>query len=214
MRKILAASTAVLFSFAAAACGGGGQGGQQAAAGSQQQQAAAPSGSAAATQGGSSQGSASMGELTVPSWMKVDKGAKTVTMDITAGESQADNGWNYNGYYNGNAAIVVPEGYKVTINFHNKDQANPHSLAISSDSPPFPATFSEANLAFDGAETPGSMQMNTATQPGKSDTVTFTASKAGKYIMLCHVPAHAVTGMWIHFNVSSNGDVGLRTSQS
>ncbi|HKK27069.1 MAG TPA: sulfocyanin-like copper-binding protein [Gemmatimonadota bacterium] len=135
-------------------------------------------------------------------------------MDITAGESQNNNGWNYNGYYNGDAAIVVPEGYKVTINFHNKDQANPHSLAISEDTPPFPATFSEANLAFDGAETPGSMQMNTATQPGKSDTVTFTASEAGKYTVLCHVPAHATTGMWIHFNVSSNGEVGLRTSQS
>jgi sulfocyanin len=214
MRKILAAGTAVLLSFAAAACGGGGQGGQQAAGGGMQQQSSATSDTTSAMQGGGSQGSASMGELTVPDWMKVDKSDKTVTMDISAGESQANNGWNYNGYFNGDATIVVPEGYKVTINFHNKDQANPHSLAISTDKPPFPATFQEAHLAFPGAETPGSMQMNTATQPGQSATVTFTADKAGEYVMLCHVPAHATTGMWIHFNVSSSGDVGLQTSQS
>jgi sulfocyanin len=212
MRKILAAGTAVLFSLTAAACGGGGQGNQQAASSNMSQQASGQQMASSDTTSGA--GQASMGQLSVPNWMKVDKSAKTVTMDITAGESQADNGWNYNGYYNGDATIVVPEGYKVTINFHNKDQANPHSLAISTDKPPFPATFQEAHLAFKGAETPGSMQMNTATQPGQSATVTFTADKAGQYVMLCHVPAHATTGMWIHFNVSSNGDVGLQTSQS
>ncbi len=213
MRKILAAGTAALLAMSAVACGGGAnnQASQQSASGNMAQ-----SSSAAASDTGMSGGGqmAAQGQLSVPDWMKVDNSAKTVTMEVTAGESQADNGWNYNGYYNGNATIVVPEGYKVTINFHNKDQANPHSLAISTDKPPFPATFSEAHLAFPGAETPGSMQMNTATQPGESASITFTADKAGQYIMLCHVPAHATTGMWIHFEVSSNGDVGLQTSQS
>lgn len=210
MRKILAAGTAVLFSLTAAACGGGGQANQQAASSNMSQQASGQQ--MASSDTSTSGGQAAMGQLSVPSWMKVDKSAKTVTMDVTAGESTNNNGWNYNGYFNGDATIVVPQGYKVTINFHNKDQANPHSLAISTDKPPFPATFSEAHLAFPGAETPGSMQMNTATQPGQSATVNFTADKAGQFVMLCHVPAHATTGMWVHFDVSAKGDVGLQTS--
>jgi sulfocyanin len=210
MRKILAASTAVLFSLTAVACGGGEQASQQAAQGGMGEAAAATDTGAAM---GGGQMAAPAGELQVPDWMKVDQAAKTVTMDVTAGESQANNGWNFNGNFNGNATIVVPEGYAVTINFHNKDQANPHSLAISTDKPPFPAVFTEAHLAFPGAETEGSMQMNTATQPGQSATINFTAATAGDYVMLCHVPAHASTGMWVHFKVSSDGSIGFQTSQ-
>lgn len=145
-----------------------------------------------------------------PSWMDVDRADSTVTLDITA-RPETNSGYDYNGYHDGDATIVVPEGYRVTIHFRNGTAATPHSLAISTREPPFPALIQEAELAFEGAGTPGSMEMRSATQPGRSDTIRFTADQAGHYAMICHLPGHATAGMWIHFDVSSGAEAGLRT---
>lgn len=153
---------------------------------------------------------AAAGRLSTPGWMQVDNGARTVTLDITAGETDANNRWNFNGYANGNATVVVPQGYEVTVNFRNADPANPHSLGIDSRTGNFPATFDSPAPVFEGAITPDAASMTDATQPNESATITFTASQAGSYSMVCYVPAHAVTGMWIGFEVSADGQAGVR----
>lgn len=195
--QIFSLGAALLLPLAVLACGGGEQG------------SAVENGEPAMAEDnpGAQGGQAA---LTVPDWMTVDEADQTVTMEIVAGQSNANNNWNYNGYYGGDGTIVVPEGWEVTIEFSNEDQVNAHSISIESQVDDYPPTFTEANPVFDGAATEGPTQMASATQPGESETITFTASTAGEYGMVCLVPAHATQGMWLPFNVSSEGEVGFR----
>jgi len=210
MRKTLAAVLALAF-FGVAACGGGGDqaGAEQSAQESGQQEAAAQQ---AAESGGETSGQQEAGELTMPDWMTVDEQNQTVTMEIIAGSTSANNNWNYNGYHAGgnNARIVVPQGYEVTINFENQDDLSPHSVGIDAEVGDYPPTFQSIEPAFDGALSSGATSMSEATQPGESETITFTASEAGEYAMVCYLPGHATAGMWIHFRVSADGEAGLQ----
>ncbi len=194
MRRFLSTGLAALFAFSLIACGGGDSGAQAGA-----EQTATP---AAET--------APAAALTVPDWMTVDNAAQTVTMDIVAGSTDANNGWNYNGFYNGNATIVVPVGYTITINFQNDDQANPHSVGVDpSSGGSWPAMFDDPQPVFEGAITSNPTDMASATMPGASETITFVADAAGEYTLVCYIPAHAATGMWIFFTVSAEGEAGL-----
>lgn len=202
--RILTLATAALLPVALFACGGGDQGGQASGDQSAEQQ----SGGDQAAQ----QSDGQMGQLTMPDWMTVNESDSTVTMEVVAAKTSDNmNGWNFNGYYGGNATIVVPQGYEITIEFQNDDQVNPHSLGIDEQVGGYPANFSEVTPAFEGAVTEGATQMGTSTQPGQSETITFTASEAGEYAMVCYVPAHANQGMWIGFDVSADGEAGVRT---
>lgn len=152
------------------------------------------------------------GALSMPGWMQVDHEAQTVQLEVVSGRDQTNNRWNYNGYANGNATIVVPQGYEVTIDFQNEDPANPHSLGIDERTGgDWPATFTDPQPVFAGAMTENPTSMTEATMPGESESVSFTAAEAGEYTMVCYVPAHAATGMWIGFEVSADGEAGVRT---
>lgn len=157
---------------------------------------------------------AASSQMSMPDWMKVDSAAKTVTLDIHAGKTADNNHWNYNGYYNGDATITVPVGYQVTINFTNDDPAMAHSMGVDSAVGNFPPAFTNPTPVFKGAITANPTDMQKATQPGRSETVHFTADKAGQYSLNCYIPGHAVAGMWIHFNVSSEGKAGFSSSSS
>lgn len=203
-KRILTLATAALLPLAVMACGGEQAGQQEADDGAASQQETAEE----------TTDQQASGELTVPDWMTVDEENQTVTLELVAAETDANmNGWNFNGFYDGNATVVVPEGYEVTVEFINEDQVNPHSVGIDEQVGDYPANFSEVTPAFEGAVSEGATQMGTATQPGQSETFSFTASEAGEYAMVCYVPAHANQGMWIHFNVSADGEAGLRTSE-
>ncbi len=84
-----------------------------------------------------------------------------------------------------------------------------HSLGIIAATSNFSATL-EPNPVFEGAITHNPTSMTEATMPGQEETVTFTASTAGNYSMVCFIPGHAATGMWVHFNVSSDGSAGVQ----
>lgn len=178
-------------------------------AGSTATGAAAPSSSAAAP---AAPAPTAQGPMTVPSWMKVDKGAKTVTLDIHAGQTAANNHWNFNGHFKGDATITVPEGYKVTIKFTNDDPSLAHSIGVDSAYTTFPATFTNPQPIFPGAISSNPTDMTKATQPKHSETLKFTAAKAGDYTLNCFIPGHALTGMWIRFDVSADGKAGVTTS--
>jgi hypothetical protein len=179
-------------------------------AGSTATAAAAPSSTAAAPAAPAAP--AAQGPMTVPSWMKVDKGAKTVTLDIHAGQTAANNHWNFNGHYKGDATITVPEGYKITIKFTNDDPSLAHSIGVDSAYTTFPATFTNPQPIFPGAISSNPTDMTKATQPKQSETLKFTAAKAGSYTLNCFIPGHALTGMWIRFDVSADGKAGVTTS--
>lgn len=187
------------------ACGGG-KTAENAASTSTPSSAAAGSTAAPAAPAAAAQG-----PMTMPSWMKVDNAAKTATIAIHAGQTADNNHWNYNGYFNGNATITVPEGYAITLTFTNDDPAMPHSLGVDSAYATFPASFTNPQPIFPGAITSNPTDMGKATQPKQSQTLKFTASKAGNYTINCFIPGHALAGMWIHFDVSSDGKAGLTT---
>lgn len=149
---------------------------------------------------------AAAGEMTMPSWYAMDGNA--VSLDIVAGSTPTGNYWNYNGAQNGDMNIVVPVGAQVTINFQNDDPNMAHSIGVSPgfDTPP---AMVDATPVFDGAISSNPTSMTEATMPGQSETVTFTASEAGEYVLVCYIPGHAVSGMWIRFTVSADGEAGV-----
>ena len=198
-KRFLSLGAALALPIAVLACGGGGEQGGDMGEGEQM----------AAGQAGGEQ-MAQEAELSVPDWVTVDEANQSVTLAIVAGQTNANNNWNYNGYHSGEGTIVVPEGWDVTVEFSNEDQVNAHSISIESQVGDYPPTFSEATPVFEGAATGGPTEMASATQPGQSETITFTASTAGEYAMVCLVPAHAAQGMWLHFEVSADGEVGWR----
>ena len=184
-------STALVLAMGVAACGGG----EPAEDTPAEQPAEAPAGGGAT------------GTMSMPSWMQVDNAAQTVTMDIEAGSTPDLNYWNYNGATNGGATIVVPAGYTVTINFTNSDPNMAHSLGIEESQATWGASLTP-NPAFEGAITQNPTSMTEGTMPGESETITFTAGAAGDYALVCYIPGHAATGMWINFRVAEGQEAG------
>lgn len=218
-RSIGTVAVALLASAFLLACGGGDGGGETGAAqqetAQQQevgQQAAGGQQAGGGEQAGQAAGGASQEGL--PDWMQVNDSNQTVQMEVIAAKTSANSNWNFNGYANGNATITVPQGYEVTIEFSNEDPAVAHSLGIDERMDRWPATFSAPEPVFEGALTSNPTSMSRATAPGSSETITFTADQAGEYAMVCYIPGHATAGMWIYFNVSSDGTSGFSTSAS
>ena len=149
------------------------------------------------------------GEMTVPDWYAVDNDARTVAMTITAGSTPDNNYWNMNGAINGDLAITVPEGYTVTIDFVNEDPNMAHSIGVQADftNPMLPPT---PNPVFEGAVSSNPQSMIDATMPGQSETVEFVADTAGEYTLICYIAGHTAVGMWLYFNVSSDGSAGVQ----
>ena len=149
---------------------------------------------------------ADAGEMTMPDWYSMD--GENVTLDIVAGLTDKGNYWNYNGAQFGEMTISVPVGANVTINFENRDPNMAHSIGISEGFATAPAIV-EAVAVFDGAISSNPTSMTEGTLPGQSETITFVASEAGEYSMVCYIAGHAVSGMWVHFVVSADGEAGV-----
>jgi sulfocyanin len=145
-------------------------------------------------------------EMTTPDWFRVD--GNNVEMDIVAGQTSQGNYWNFNGVQYGEMTITVPVGAAVTINFQNDDPNMAHSIGISEGFSTAPAVV-QPTPVFEGAISSDPTSLTDSTLPGESEVITFTASEAGEYSMVCYVPGHAVSGMWVRFVVSDAGDAGV-----
>jgi sulfocyanin len=142
-------------------------------------------------------------------WVHGDDAAKTVMMDVVSGKDATNNNWNFNGFANGNATVTVPVGYTVTINFSNNDPNMAHSIGVS-EKPAGPWSATPATTpVFAGAISSNPTSMTDATTQGETETITFTADRAGQYALVCYVPGHATAGMWINFTVTEGGAAGV-----
>jgi sulfocyanin len=145
------------------------------------------------------------GEATSPSWMEVDAASKKVSFHFITAWSATNNGWNFNGYLEGGATVVVPVGWNVRITLYNQDGNYPHSMVVTKpyalDEMPDKATRQEAAIsrAFTGGPENGVFA-------GNEDSLRFKAKKAGKYYLFCGVPGHGLSGMWIHLEISADAD--------
>lgn len=153
---------------------------------------------------------AAPGELSQPNWFQMDEAAQTVTIDLIAGSTSDNNYWNFNGFFGGRGAIVVPEGYTVTVNFANQDPNMAHSVGVGERLASWPTSFSEVTPTFPGAVSSNPTSMTESTLPGEAESFTFVADEAGEFALICYVVGHAATGMWMPFNVSADGEAGVR----
>ncbi len=148
--------------------------------------------------------------LSVPEWYQIDEAARTVTLRITAGATNVQNYWNFNGFAKGSgASIIVPEGYAVTLEFTNQDPNMAHSVGIEEwRESNWPGSV-EVSPEFPGAVSSNPGSLIDSTMPGESETLQFEVDRAGEYAMVCYVPGHATIGMFVKFVVSSDGTAGV-----
>ncbi len=151
----------------------------------------------------SQQGAEELEKLT-PGWMGTEDGR--VAFDVIAAWSSQNNGWNFNGYANGEITVVVPAGWRVSIEFASKDGNYPHSLVVIDDPRPegsLPPKAGREAAAFSRAYTSKPTQ---GMRSGKEGRISFSADEAGDYLWYCGVPGHGPAGMWVGFKVSAEAD--------
>jgi len=125
--------------------------------------------------------------------------ATTAAFSIVANQGNANSGYNFNGASKGHPVITVPVGAEVQLTLTNKGDL-PHSLQVIPYTDKVPAQ-ALAHPAFPGAESPNPA---VGTLKGKTAVVKFTASKPGKYLLICGFPGHALLGMYGIFNVAAS----------
>ena len=143
------------------------------------------------------------GEKINPSWMVIDSSNKLVTFTLTSAYNGNNGSWNYNGFYNGSANLVVPQGWNVNLKFVNPDGNYRHSVAVikmwDGDVP------QEADESLVAIARAYSLSPSQGCLSCKED-VKFKAKNRddytiGKYSAFCGVPGHGGSGMWLGFSV-------------
>ena len=143
------------------------------------------------------------GEKINPSWMVVDSSNKLVTFTLTSAYNGNNGSWNYNGFYNGSANLVVPQGWNVNLKFVNPDGNYRHSVAVikmwDGDAP------QEADESLVAIARAYSLSPSQGCLSCEED-VKFKAKNRddytiGKYSAFCGVPGHGGSGMWLGFSV-------------
>lgn len=129
-------------------------------------------------------------------WLQWNAATKTVTFELIAGlEGTAKSPFNFNGYIDGDANLIVPPGSTVVMNFVQKD-GTPHSAEIIADKDPMPNAGGDPAIprAYTNKVVEGLPQEAT-------DVIRFTAPDSGSFRIFCGVPGHGLSGMWIRFTV-------------
>lgn len=129
--------------------------------------------------------------------------AKTATLIVNAGQGGTNGGLNFNGADHGKKSFTVPAGWTVKLVFKNVG-AMPHSALVAKGSTP-PAVVNTKAAAFKGAYTSKLIEG----LPGGSaaQTVTFKATTAGTYNIVCGVPGHNLGGQYLGLLVSKTAKV-------
>lgn len=156
----------------------------------------------AAPEGGDARQASGLQE--VNRFLAYDAADSLVDLKLWAGYGGANSAWNFDGYYGGNATVVVPLGWRVEATYQTLDANVPHSAAVVETREEIPHGGSDVQVAFRGASTPSFVGGLSSTR----DPVTFRfrADEAGRYWIFCGVPGHARGGMWIWFEVSETVD--------
>jgi RNase P/RNase MRP subunit p29 len=150
-------------------------------------------------------------ERLVPTWMTVDAGAHKVTMDVVAGFNPNNSNWNFNGYYDGDMTVVVPEGWQVEIALTDRDGEVPHSLVVMADTGAdnLPLQAGREQAAFPRAYSRSPEQGISARD---QDTISFKADQTGEFLWFCGVPGHGQSGMWMRFAVTDEAETPYITT--
>jgi len=122
-------------------------------------------------------------------WLSYDASTNTVTFELIAGP------FTFNGYRNGEATLLVPPKANIVINFVNKD-GTPHSALLISGDGPIPS--SPSDPAIPRAYTNKAME---GLPQEATDVMRFPVLTSGTYRIVCGVPGHGLSGMWIWLKI-------------
>jgi sulfocyanin len=137
-----------------------------------------------------------------PAWVTTT--GTTVHLTIIAGYNATNAGFNFNGAAHGQMVVTVPLGDTVDATFRNAAQGGFHDVVIIPYTMPLPPAATKP--AFAGAASPlPQFRPGAGGAPslGAPESFSFTAGKAGTYMMICGIAGHALAGMWDTFVVSS-----------
>jgi hypothetical protein len=118
-------------------------------------------------------------------WLSWNTARRTASLTLIAGYSDANNGFNFDGYGRGKLLVRIPLGWRVAVLCRNASSTR-HSCAIVQG----PLTVTPA---FRGASTPSP---TVGLRSGQAARFTFKASRAGVYRIACLVPGHEQARMW------------------
>jgi sulfocyanin len=123
--------------------------------------------------------------------LKYDAASNTVTFQLIGGPA----GFQFNGYSSGGATLTLPAKANVVMNFINKD-GTPHSAEVISSEGPLPNAAVDAAIprAYTNQLLQGLPQEGT-------DVMRFQVPQSGSYRIICGVPGHALSGMWIWMKI-------------
>jgi sulfocyanin SoxE-like protein len=118
-----------------------------------------------------------------------DPATKTVTFRLVAGP------FDFNHFTNGGGTLTVPAGSTNVWNFLQND-GTPHSAEVASGTGPIPNSGGDPAIprAYTNKVVEGMVQ-------GATDVIRFTAPDTGSYRIICGVPGHALSGMWIWLRI-------------
>jgi plastocyanin len=122
-------------------------------------------------------------------YLKWDPATKTVTFKLVAGP------FDFNHFTNGGGTLTVPAGSTNVWNFLQND-GTPHSAEVAAGSGPVPNSGGDPAIprAYTNKVVEGMAQ-------GETDVLRFTAPDTGSYRIICGVPGHALSGMWIWLKI-------------
>ncbi len=132
----------------------------------------------------------------VGEFMSYDSASKVVHLRMIGGMGGVQGGMSFNGKHDGGATVSIPVGWSVQLQFSNADKV-PHSVLVIRDSLPLPAA--PATPAIPGAI--GTRVASGITARDAADNLRFTVREPGRYLIVCGVPGHAASGMWIRLVV-------------
>ncbi len=132
----------------------------------------------------------------VSEFMSFDSTAKRVELRLTSGLHGAHGGMSFNGAHDGGATVTIPAGWTVHAQFANADRV-PHSFLVMRETTPLPMAPEQIDIDKATSDNAASGM----TSGDAVDDVTFVAKPAGRYLLVCGVPGHAASGMWIRFVV-------------
>jgi hypothetical protein len=121
--------------------------------------------------------------------LSYEAATNTVTFELIAGP------FNFNGYAAGGATLVVPPKAQIVMKFVNKD-GTAHSALVISGEGPIPS--SPGDPAIPRAYTNKALE---GLPQEATDVMRFSVPDTGSYRLICGVPGHALSGMWIWLKV-------------
>ncbi len=130
--------------------------------------------------------------------MSYDSATRVVHLRLIGGMGGVQGGMSFNGAHDGGATVSLPVGWTVQLQFTNADKV-PHSVLVIRDSLPLPAAPSAPAIA--GAI--GTRVASGITSRDAADRLRFAVREPGRYLLVCGVPGHAASGMWIRLVVEA-----------